>query len=418
MRTRNLLPILAVALLSANASANAQRAPRVRLLSTSGTAAGNVNASVQVDEDSFVLVVGIDRDGNVSVLAPESPRDIAFVPARKQAYLRSFFAGYGIRTPFESRYQFGNYNSYVGYHSGVTTYDEVYGTIFAIASRDALDIAAISDGEYWNTDAILQLVRYRSPWSAGQALGRAVVRKGQAFSHDELKIASSQPYYAGAEDFCEQSGRFAYYGFADYPGPLFFTNSNTPYRAVFIGRDVCGRPRYAFVQNQNTQPAPSTPAPAPKPTDSAVLYKGNRVNSGVFSGVEAQRVFEQLQRAASTHEGFTILESMPVIKDGSDGIYSTMSGRPVSRGGSETANTRSSETYERVNVERVNARPVDVAPVERPVVQRAEPAPRAEPVQQVQPVTRSEPVMRSEPTAPRTVESVPAAKDNCCEKQI
>ena len=139
---------LAAALIAAAPQTSAQQgAPRVRVTSQPHSSFGTIEASMSLSEPSYVLAVGIDRDGEVSVLSPVGPNDMIRFQAAKSLRLPEFFSGFSTAST-------GYYGGYQSYHSasyiGSMTNDYSAGSVLVIASKTPFNFAAISQGPFWN----------------------------------------------------------------------------------------------------------------------------------------------------------------------------------------------------------------------------------------------------------------------------
>ena len=396
------------ALLAAAPQAGAQRdAPRVRVTSQPHTSFGNIEPSVSLSEPAFILAVAIDHDGHVTVLSPAVPSDLIRFEAAKPLRLPEFFSGFSSpRTGYYGGYSPG----YASYIRSVTE-DHSTGSLLVLASKTPFNFAAISDGPFWNEDAIKKLVRYREPSSAVYALGRAVTAKGQSFGHDYLRFGA-RPYQVASADPCFGlgsafgAGAYGYGGLAingfGTGGYVIVapTSASPGLQLISMGADACGRTRYVVVPISVLPPR----KPASAPVDSAIDIPTPTLRSviaatpGTYTGEEAVRVFETLKNR-NTSDTYVGLPVSPVLMDKSDGRWAT----PVTHEGAP----QGVESFERVK----NA---TSTPVERaPVLRQAEPE-QARPVAP-QPVMRRDPVVRPAPAVQRAskpVEVVSTARDN------
>lgn len=398
---------ISAAFLAVVPSASAQQsAPRVRLDALPATAPNTVSPRVSVSDAAYIFAVAIDRDGRASVLSPTLPSDaIRFEPA-KSIHLPEFFGGFS--SARYAGYGSPNYNSrgsgFIDYDAGTA----MRGSVLVIASRTPFNFAAVSDGVYWDEEAIRQIVRYRIPASAVTALGRAVTGKGQSFGHDYMFFGSgansrfASSAFDGHNTRCIVDYSYSPYGFsnfASYAGVtgLYATGLRASgFVLLNVGTDGCGRPRYIVM------PYKQIPPPEPKKPDSVEATPQPQIRSaatGTFSGADARRVFEILQSRNSS-ESFMGLPRSPILIDKEDGTP----GRPVNR----DASPDRVESFERI-------RGANPAPIERaPILRQAEPRQQSTPVI-AQPIIRSEPVVRSTPVVQREskpAEVTSAVKDN------
>lgn len=382
---------ISAVLIAAVPSADAQQsAPRVRVTSQPYNALGTIEPTISLSEPAYVLAVGIDRDGRVTVLSPAGPDDLIRFEAAKSLRLPEFFSGFSrARTDYYDGYA-ARYASYI---SSVTE-DYSAGSVLVIASRTPFNFAAISDGPFWNEEAIRELVRYRDPSSAVYTLGRAVTAKGQSFGHDYLRFGADR-YRLATANPCLGVSAYGYspygyssnwrYGLGGYGYMIVQPTAFQPgYQIVHYGTDACGRVRYIVLPLRVLPPRDSvqldsTDIPKPEFKSSA---------PGTYTGEAAREIFEMLARRNNS-DTYVGMPMSPILKDKEDGPL----GRPVSR---ETS-TQRAETFEKVRS--ASATPIERAPVLRQAPQRqAAPASR--------PIVRSEPVVRSAPPIQR--ESKPA----------
>ncbi len=401
---------LAAALIAAAPQTSAQQgAPRVRVTSQPHSSFGTIEPSLSLSEPSYVLAVAIDRDGQVSVLSPVGPNDMIRFQAARSLRLPEFFSGFSTAST-------GYYGGYQSYHYASSyirsmTDDYSAGSILVIASKTPFNFAAISQGPFWNEDAIKKLVRYRDPSSAVYALGRAITAKGQSFGHDYLRFGASR-YQLASVDPCSGLGStpWGYAGYSDFYGYNGFSGTGfviTPattttegLQLISIRTDGCGRIRYLLVPTGVIPP--TQPAPVPVPVDSATAPKPEARSAGaaprVYTGDAAREVFEMLKNRTTT-ETYVGLPMHPILRDKEDG--------PISRTVTRGAEPERAETFERVRS--FNANPFDRA---APVLRQEEPR-QAAPASQ--PIMRSEPVMQSAPGVQREskpAEVVSTTKDN------
>lgn len=370
--------------------AGAQKgAPRVRVTSHPHSNFGNIQPSVSLSEDAYVLAVAIDRDGRVSVLSPVGPNDLIRFEAAKSLRLPEFFSGFSsARAGYYDRYT----SRYASYIRNMTE-DYSAGSVLVLASKAPFNFAAISDGPFWNEEAIRKLVRYRDPSSAVYSLGRAITSKEQSFGHDYLRFGANR-YQVASADPCFGSSLYG------YAGSGFSTNgymilgasaTRAGYQLMSIGSDGCGRIRYIIVPVRVLRPQTPVPVPvdsvAPKPEPTV---RSASTPPGTYTGEDAVRVFETLKNRHSS-DTYVGLPMSPILKEKEDGPLA----RPVTR----DASPDRVESFERVRG--ANATPIERAPILR------EPQPRQQstPVM-AQPIIRSEPVVRSAPPVQR--ESKPA----------
>lgn len=366
---------LSAALLATAHQVDAQRgAPRVRVTSQPYSSLGSIEPSISLSEPAYILAVAIDRDGLVSVLSPAGPNDLIRFEAAKSLRLPEFFSGFSTA---RSGYYDGHSTSRYATYLRSFTDDYSTGSVLVLASTTPFNFTAISDGPFWNDEAIRRLVRYRDPVSAVYALGRATTSKGQSFGHDFLRFGANR-YHVASADPCSGFGSayssFGYggsgglHGYSSMGGFLSIVQESNGarvgYRLMSIGADACGRIRYVVVP---VILAPSQPIPAP--VDSADIPKPTYKSAvaaalGTYAGEEARRVFELIKsrHGSDTFNGFG---GSPILKEKEEGR--------VGRSGS---NDRM-EGFERIGS--AKATPIERAPVLRdasPARERAMPLSR------------------------------------------
>lgn len=384
-----------------------QSSPRIRVVAPPYTNFGTIEPSISLNEASYVLAVAIDRDGQVSVLSPVLPSDILRFEPSKSIRLPGFFSGFSTASS-------GYYGGYRNYRSVGLMRDpsEDYsaGSVLVIASRTPMNFAAISDGPFWNEDAIEKLVRYRDPSSGVYALGKAVTARGQSFGHDYLRFSAHRYTQFANADRCSGFGEYSPYGYANYSGLYGYagasigrgivivqpTASSQGLQLLSIGTDGCGRTRFVVM--------PIRILPPRDPADTVTVPENgkaafNSASAGTYFGDDARRVFEMVKNKNSS-ETYHGTGSIPVLKEKEDGPL----GRPVTRSeGSDRV-----ESFERV-------KGANVQPIERAAPVLRESAPRQEPAQAVREPARMQPVVRTAPPVQRETkpaEVVSQVKDN------
>jgi hypothetical protein len=113
----------------AGSEAGAERGPRVQLWTTNEVHAGDrVRSSFRLEDDAYVVVVNVGRDGYANVIFPESPEDDGFMRGGRTYRLPAFFPGFARN--FRSDYR--------RLYNATSAYDDVYdryaGYVFVIAS--------------------------------------------------------------------------------------------------------------------------------------------------------------------------------------------------------------------------------------------------------------------------------------------
>jgi len=107
-----------------------ERGPRVQIWTTDEFDTGNrIRASFRLEEDAYVIVVNVGRDGYANVIFPESPDDDGFMRGRQTYRLPAFFPGFARHFPT---------SQYARLHHATSVYDNLYdryaGYVFIIAS--------------------------------------------------------------------------------------------------------------------------------------------------------------------------------------------------------------------------------------------------------------------------------------------
>jgi hypothetical protein len=105
------------------------RGPRVQIWTRSEPhTTDQIRASFRLEDDAYVIVVNVGRDGFANVIFPESPEDDGFMRGGRTYRLPSFFPGFARHTGSEYR----------RLYTSTSAYDEVYdryaGYVFVIAS--------------------------------------------------------------------------------------------------------------------------------------------------------------------------------------------------------------------------------------------------------------------------------------------
>lgn len=386
---------ISAALVASAPSVNAQQSsPRIRVVSQPYANFGTIEPSISLNEASYVLAVAIDRDGQVSVLSPVLPSDIMRFEPSRSIRLPGFFSGF-------STARSGYYGGYRNYHSvGLMRHpseDYSAGSVLVIASRTPMNFAAISDGPFWNEEAIEKLVRYRDPSSGVYALGKAVTAKGQSFGHDYLRFSAHRYTQFANADPCSGFGEYSPYGYANYSGLYGYAGASIGrgivivqptalsqgLQLVSIGTDGCGRTRFVVM--------PIRILPPREPADTVTVPEQGKAafksaSAGTYFGDDARRVFEMVKNKNSS-ETYYGTGSIPVLKEEEDGPI----GRPAGR---DNAPDRA-EAFERIKG--ASAQPIERAPVLR----QSEPQRRESTPINREPIVRSEPVRSSPPPVQR-----------------
>jgi hypothetical protein len=105
------------------------RGPRVQIWTTNDAhSSDRVRTSFRLDDDAYVIVVNVGRDGYANVIFPESPEDDGFMRGGRTYRLPAFFPGF----PRGFRSDYGRLYSATSVYGDV--YDRYSGYVFVIAS--------------------------------------------------------------------------------------------------------------------------------------------------------------------------------------------------------------------------------------------------------------------------------------------
>jgi hypothetical protein len=185
----------AVASSSAAQERASRGAPGIRVYSRTGTSvvSNYVEPAIEVSENAYVFAVSLDLDGQIQVLHPDFPGISLRIRENRELRLPNFFAGfYDGRTP-----SLNSYNRAVRFSGFAGDDNDTRGTVIALASRAPFNLDRIESGGDWNISAIRQLIEYRSPASAAQALASYLGANGEPIGRDYMRYSSNrQNYYA------------------------------------------------------------------------------------------------------------------------------------------------------------------------------------------------------------------------------
>jgi hypothetical protein len=277
MRALKLAPALGAAalLLCVLASPSAaqqrarQRAPIIRVYSTSGADVINtstyVEPQIQLSEDAYVFAVEMDLDGQIQVLHPDFPGLSVKLSSRRQLRLPNFFAGFNQAVPDGRMYsnaQFQRYSPYGGYM-------DTRGTVIALASRTPFNLERIQIGGDWNISAIRRLIDNRTPQEAMYELANYLGAKDEPIGRDFMRFAGGATNRYAYADYGYFSPCDFYYGYFYAPGLGFaqleglnrFNRARAGgQRARIVGYDLCGVPIISYGPVVTGRfPAPGTP---------------------------------------------------------------------------------------------------------------------------------------------------------------
>ncbi|MEO8908617.1 MAG: hypothetical protein ABI408_00100 [Gemmatimonadaceae bacterium] len=187
--------LIGLAVSTSGAQGASRGAPAIRVYSRTGggVASNYVEPAIQVFENAYVFAVSLDLDGQIQVLYPDFPGLSVRIRQNKQLTLPSFFAGFSQ----ERGGLMASYNGNQGYSRADAGADnDSRGTVIALASRAAFNLARIESGGDWNIAAIRGLIEYRSPAAAAQSLAAYIGASGEPIGRDFMRFASPRKYYA------------------------------------------------------------------------------------------------------------------------------------------------------------------------------------------------------------------------------
>jgi hypothetical protein len=232
-----------------------QRAPIIRVYSTSGTDVINtstyIEPQIDLSEDAYVFAVEMDLDGQIQVLHPDFPGLSVKIMARTQLRLPNFFVGFNQAGPYGRVYSnaaFQRYSPYGGYM-------DTRGTVLALASRAPFNLERIESGGDWNISAIRRLIEDRSPLEALSVLANYLGANGEPIGRDYLRVAGGATNYYAYNDY--YSSYFSpcdfYNGYFYAPGLGFAQslalnriNRARNQRAKIVGFNLCGVPIISY----------------------------------------------------------------------------------------------------------------------------------------------------------------------------
>ena len=291
MRTMRLAPALgATALMVCAWSTRAvaqnshQRAPSIRIYSSSGTAVVNTTTYIQpeisLSENAYVFVVSMDLDGQIQVLHPDFPGLSVKIAGHKILQLKKFFVGFNQPSPG------GVYSSARRAYDG--DYVDTRGTAIALASRAPFNFDAITAGGDWNMLALRQLLEDRTPEEAMNLLADYLGAKGEPVGGDFMRFAGgySNAYaYNGYYDSGYYNAYLSpcdyYYGSFYSPGLGFaqlqavnrVNRARAGGQARIVGYDLCGIPIISYGPPAAIGAFPKAGRPPRSPGDTTVFPK-------------------------------------------------------------------------------------------------------------------------------------------------
>jgi len=142
-----------------------------------------VTARFRLDDDGYVAVFNVDRDGRVRTLYPEDPEDAGFLRGGYTYKLPSFFPGFGSRAFSSFAPGFGGYGySLARYGAGTVasrTYDRQGGYVFVVASWSPLRLDRLEEEELWDTYQVAERLGDLSPYRLMREYADLLVPRGQ-----------------------------------------------------------------------------------------------------------------------------------------------------------------------------------------------------------------------------------------------
>jgi hypothetical protein len=310
----------AVAALQADEEENAAAGkPRVRLtVLGSPVASRYVDASFQVPEGAFVMVVAVDLDRRIRVVFPEKPDQSGFVARNNSTHMTRFFTGFGYAR------NFGRYSSFYSVSQPITRYSGG-GVLLAIASDKPLQFDRLidSDGE-WNEKLLERVVFDVSARTAARALGKAVTIAGQEFG---LDYSSFRGFNSGISSFASNGfndcSGFDDFGYTGYDGgyvsgyslggsgaPVVYFQQGGVVYAQYQYASRCGRPQYSA-------PVPVRSIPAtPRDTTHADSAMATTYRSALASRMAPSAAGLRTPRTQVAAESSGIREANRTTSDG------------------------------------------------------------------------------------------------------
>ncbi len=390
--------LLAIAI-AAPAGAQSKRAPSIRIYSENAdvlSTSAYITPAIQLAENAYVFAVAMDLDGQIQVLHPDFPGISVKLIAHKPVRLPNFFAGFN--------QQSNGYYSTAGYYNTDPGRFDSRGVMIALASRAPFDLEKIEVNGDWDMSKIRQLMDYRSPQAAAQALATYLGAKGEPIGRDFTRFAGAQQYagYDYGYGYNAYSACDAYYGYgfgllrqAQVFRYLNYLNTRgVKYRIAAY--DPCGLPVIVPTTGPGGIGVPVTRPPR-QPSDTTVFPKSRAPNAGPRLLPGASTATPQSPAAIPGRAGLPQMGEVTVTA-------------PARRRGEPQTVWQGYRPSPGVAV------PQGRAPIEHTVTPRSEPAAASAPVRQYRPEPRvvTPPPSRA-PEAPRasspppTVHSAPVS---------
>lgn len=410
-----------------------------------------VTARFRLDDDGYVAVFNVDRDGRVRTLYPDDPTDAGFLRGGYTYKLPTFFPGFGSRSFSSFAPGFGGLGySLARYGAGTVasrTYDKQGGYVFVVASWSPLRLDRLEEEDLWDTYQVAERLGDLSPYRLMREYADLLVPRGRSWYTVDYR------YYHGgwgntfASTRCDidQLNAMGVARFAAFTGRVSYANllglyndmayggcgdvASLMYRAIFAamlnGQTSTGvvRPTLPVgppttpttgtigTGSTGSQPAPSDPkaddangtrkedddegkATRRPPTKTRVATDdGEEVDLGVRETRPARSRFDDpYPRRTRQSEGWTRYP-------GRSAVDPDRSRRAADRAAGETRNAEPRERSRPERTETRSSEPRSERPRSEPRPEPPRSEPRAEPVRS-EPISAPAPAPR--PEAPRS----------------
>jgi hypothetical protein len=144
-----------------------------------------VTTRFRLDDDGYVAVFNVDRDGRVRTLYPEDPADAGFLRGGYTYKLPSFFPGFGSRGFSSYAPGFGGSGySLARYGAGTVasrTYDRQGGYVFVVASWSPLRLDRLEEEDLWDTYQVAERLGDLSPYRLMREYADLLVPRGRSW---------------------------------------------------------------------------------------------------------------------------------------------------------------------------------------------------------------------------------------------
>jgi hypothetical protein len=377
-----------------------------------------IRVNFRVDQDAFVTIGRVERDGTLQIIFPRSPNDNAAVYGGEDYYVDA-------RAVSSASYRGGN-----------------YGYVFAIASYEPLDLSAFARGNTWRyTYAANFRLTGRPEETIEYVADRILFDRETTYGYDlEFYSSRDQGYGLYASRFCvsyycNQYGAAYLSTFCDpylgYSG-FMYTAFNWSWPVSFFSySNPCYNGGYAFWRQPTTPYTPTAPQPpiatprppifVPRPTPPVIATQGSdSARTAPFARVG--RPINERGRRNGDIEGIndTPQRALTALRDRQRGVAGTrptegpgLDGpsvprsepRPVSNSAIRSAAVRAPNVEPRMPEER---RHVDQPRASSPASPAPAPAPREAPRAPIVDQARSAPTPVARPTPAPTPAATPA----------